>query len=57
MQWFANFFVSQARMNVRKFTSPTAEAAALIYNYKPVGSDSYEPYLFAAARGEQAAAA
>ena len=46
MQYFANFFVDQTRANERKFPSGDAEAAALLYNYQPVGSTSYQAFLF-----------
>lgn len=32
----ARFFVEEARKNTRAFATPSAEAAALIYNYNPV---------------------
>lgn len=46
MQYFANFFVSQARMNAHKFKTKEEEDAALIYNYLPAGHSSYQCYTF-----------
>ena len=46
MQYFANFFISQARMNSHHFKTKKDEDAALIYNYIPVGHSSYQCYTF-----------
>ena len=52
-------FVDFARCNHRRFDSKAAEAAALIYRWKPVGGTSYQAYYFGgmgnrtAARGRQ----
>eukprot|EP00656_Telonema_subtile_P031673 TRINITY_DN3464_c0_g1_i1.p1 TRINITY_DN3464_c0_g1~~TRINITY_DN3464_c0_g1_i1.p1 ORF type:complete len:325 (-),score=28.41 TRINITY_DN3464_c0_g1_i1:210-1184(-) len=46
MQYFARFFVGEARKNNRKFASETAEDKALIYNYQPTGNSSYQAYMF-----------
>ena len=46
MQYFGNFFLSQARMNSHKFRSKQEEAEALIYNYIPMGHSSYQCYTF-----------
>lgn len=35
-----------ARLNGRRFADEAGEAAALIYNYKPVGTSSYQAYFF-----------
>jgi len=48
-QYFANFFVGEARKSLHKYTSEDEEKAALIYNYDPqyVDSKSFEQiYLF-----------
>lgn len=49
-QYFANFYVRQARKNNHTFPSAGLERSALIYNYNPVysvGNTSYEQlYLF-----------
>lgn len=42
----ASRFLSFARRNDFRFESDDAEAAALIYNYRPVGNTSYEAYYF-----------
>ena len=42
----ASRFVYFARCNNRRFSDPRAEAAALIYNWKPVGDTSYQAYFF-----------
>lgn len=42
----ASRFVYFARRNTNRFGSPAEEAAALIYNWKPVGDSSYQAYLF-----------
>jgi len=39
-------FVYFARCNNRRFSHQAAEAAALIYNYVPVGRTSYQAYFF-----------
>ena len=46
MQYFANFFLSQARMNSHQFKTKKEEDAALIYNYQAVGHSSYQCYTF-----------
>ena len=46
MQYMSNFFVAQARLNERTFATPAEEAAALIYNWQPVGTSSYQAFLF-----------
>eukprot|EP00299_Pterocystis_sp_00344_P010790 c4914_g1_i1.p1 GENE.c4914_g1_i1~~c4914_g1_i1.p1 ORF type:complete len:338 (+),score=79.95 c4914_g1_i1:26-1015(+) len=46
MQSLGNFFVSEARRNNHAFSSADAEANALIYNYRPTGSSSYQAYVF-----------
>ena len=38
--------VRAARLNQRAFADARAEAKALIYNYQPVGDDSYQAYFF-----------
>ena len=38
--------VSWARRNGRRFKTADAEAKALIYNYRPVGTSSYQAYYF-----------
>ena len=40
-------FVDEARKSTRSFGDADEEAGALLYNYKPVGSTSYQAYLFA----------
>lgn len=49
-QYFAKFFVNQARLNIQSFNSKEEEEGALIYNYQPVftGSTSgfVQAYLF-----------
>ncbi|CAE7251855.1 gghA, partial [Symbiodinium pilosum] len=42
MQYFANFFISEARKNSHSFPSQREEEAALIYNYMPQGRSSYQ---------------
>ena len=46
MQYFANFFIGEARKNFHKFKSKEQEDAALIYNYVPFGRSSYQCYTF-----------
>lgn len=46
MQYFANFFLSEARMNSHHFKTKKEEDAALIYNYQAVGHSSYQCYTF-----------
>ncbi|XP_064607881.1 gamma-glutamyl hydrolase-like [Liolophura sinensis] len=43
-QYFANFFVNQARHNNHSFSSEEAAAAAVIENYSPVYLKSFYPY-------------
>ena len=47
MQYFANFFVSEARKNGNHFVNSTSERDALIYNYAPTFmGDSSQIYHF-----------
>lgn len=46
MQWMSNFFVSEARKNQHEFPTSDLEAKHLIYNWKPVGTTSYQAYIF-----------
>ena len=41
-QYFANFFVGEARKNLNKFPSKQEEVDSLIYNYPPVYSAKYK---------------
>jgi len=41
--YLQKFFVNQARMNFRTFPTPSAEAAALIYNYIPYYTAATDP--------------
>ena len=45
-QWHANFLVAEARKNSHRFDSAKEEQAALIYNYQPTGTTSYQAYHF-----------
>jgi len=40
-QYFANFFVGEAKKNFNKFPSKQNEMDSLIYNYAPVYSAKY----------------
>ena len=42
----ASFLVGVARQSGRRFATAEAEARALIYNYRPVGTTSYQAYFF-----------
>lgn len=53
MQYFANFFMSQARRNSQKFNSKEEEDASLIYNYVPIGRSSYQCYTFQTGSGQR----
>jgi len=44
MQFIADFFVSEARKSMHKFLSPEQEYAALIYNYQPKYTASFEDF-------------
>jgi len=46
MQALASFLATEARKSTHRFATPTEEAAALIYNWSPVGRNSYLWYLF-----------
>ena len=41
MQYVAQFIVDQARQNSHSFASPEAESKALIYNYSPIYTESF----------------
>ena len=43
----ASKLVSFARRSTRRFPTEVAEEAALIYNFRPVGTSSYQAYFFA----------
>ncbi|XP_034481571.1 gamma-glutamyl hydrolase [Drosophila innubila] len=50
-QYFADFFISQARQNPHKFVNSTEQLRSLIYNYNPkytmlMGSGYVQQYLF-----------
>ena len=45
----ASKLVDFAKQSKRSFPSAAAEESALIYNYRPVGDNSYEAYFFAPA--------
>ncbi|EDV95716.1 gamma-glutamyl hydrolase [Drosophila grimshawi] len=50
-QYFADFFISEARRNPHVFKNATEQAQSLIYNYKPeytalVGSSYIQQYVF-----------
>lgn len=42
----STWLVGMAGRNSRQFPDAASEAAALIYNWQPVGSDSYQAYFF-----------
>ncbi|ALC43937.1 l-3-72Dp, partial [Drosophila busckii] len=50
-QYFADFFISEARRNKHTFDNAAEQSAAMIYNYKPeytakIGSGYIQQYLF-----------
>lgn len=50
-QYFADFFINEARRNSHSYANTTEQALALIYNYKPeytsiIGSGYVQQYLF-----------
>ena len=52
-QYFADFFINEARKNQQRFENKSEEAARLIYNYAPeytgaFGSAFVQQYLFEA---------
>jgi gamma-glutamyl hydrolase len=46
MQYFSNFFVSQARKNSRRFNSSSEESKYLIYNFAPREFEDTFSYVF-----------
>ena len=45
-QYIANFYVSEARKNNRKYSTLEEESKLLIYNYKLQGNTYYQVFLF-----------
>ncbi|XP_075711517.1 gamma-glutamyl hydrolase-like [Rhinoderma darwinii] len=43
-QYFSNFFVSEARKNVNRFSNPNEEESALIYNHPPTYTANISGY-------------
>ena len=57
-QYFANFFVNEARKNFNSFATPEEERDKLFYNYKPVYSAKYgmfpeQQYVFDSKRNHR----
>jgi len=45
MQYFANYFVDQARLSQHKFANNQTEYNSLIFNYPAVYSEAFDPYF------------
>jgi len=43
-QYIADFFVSEARKSMHKFSSPKEEYSSLIYNYQPTYTASFDQF-------------
>jgi gamma-glutamyl hydrolase len=46
MQYFSNFFISEARKNIRRFPNASEESRRLIYNYYPRAFEDTFSYVF-----------